>query len=105
MLAEPTGRGSDGASERVSSLITSRGGEIVKVDTWGRRRMAYPIKRNVDGYYTILRFRLEPRLTEEVDRNLRLMEQVLRHLVVHAEEVPSSRPIRKKVNVVQETKE
>ena len=62
------------ATERVSSLITNRGGEITKVDTWGRRRLAYPIRRHSDGYYTVLRFNLEPGQTVELERNLRLTE-------------------------------
>ena len=89
------------ATERVTSLITNRGGEITRTDTWGRRRMAYPIRRHPDGFYTVLRFRLEPRLTDELDRNLRINEQVLRHLIVHATEVPPPRTIRR-VNVVEE---
>jgi small subunit ribosomal protein S6 len=92
------------ATEHVSSLITNRGGEITKVDTWGRRRLAYPIRRHLDGYYTIIRFKLEPNLTDELDRNLRLTEQVLRHLIVRAEEVPAPRTIRR-VSVAEETKE
>jgi small subunit ribosomal protein S6 len=93
-------------TERINTLITNRGGEITKVDTWGRRRMAYPIRRHVDGYYTIMRFRLESHLTEELDRNLRLTEQVMRHLIVRAEEVPTPRPvIRRQAVVVEETKE
>ena len=75
------------AAERVTSLITNRGGEITKVDTWGRRRMAYPIRHQLDGLYTVMRFRLEANLTDELDRNLRLNESVLRHLIVRAEEV------------------
>jgi small subunit ribosomal protein S6 len=97
--------GVQAATERVSSLITTRGGEITKVDTWGRRRMAYPIRRHIDGYYTVMRFRLEANLTDELERNLRLTEPVLRHLVVRAEEVPApARPVRS-VSVVEETKE
>ena len=92
------------ATERVSSLITNRGGEITKVDTWGRRRMAYPIRHQLDGYYTVMRFRLEANLTDEVDRNLRLNEAVMRHLIVRAEEVPPPRTIRR-VSVVEEPKE
>ena len=92
------------ATERVSSLITNRGGEITKVDTWGRRRLAYPIRRHADGYYTVLRFNLEPDQTVELERNLRLTEPVLRHIIVHAEEVPPPRTIRR-VAVVEETKE
>ena len=92
------------ATERVSSLITNRGGEITKTDPLGRRRLAYPIRRHLDGYYTVLRFKLEPNLTAELDRSLRLTEQVLRHIIVHAEEVPPPRTIRR-VAVVEETKE
>jgi small subunit ribosomal protein S6 len=92
------------AVERVSSLVTNRGGEITKLDNWGRRRLAYPIRRHLDGYYTIFRFKLEPGLTAELDRSLRLSEQVLRHIIVHAEEVPPPRTIRR-VPVAEETKE
>jgi small subunit ribosomal protein S6 len=83
------------ATERVSSLITNRGGEITKVDSWGRRRLAYPIRRHMDGYYTVLRFNFEPGQTVELDRNLRLTEPVLRHIIVHAEDVPPPRTIRR----------
>jgi len=83
------------ATERVSSLITNRGGEITKADTWGRRRLAYPIRRHMDGYYTVLRFNFEPGQTVDLDRNLRLTEQVLRHIIVHAEDVPPPRTIRR----------
>jgi small subunit ribosomal protein S6 len=83
------------ATERVSSLITNRGGEITKVDAWGRRRLAYPIRRHMDGFYTVLRFNFEPGQTVELDRNLRLTEQVLRHIIVHAEDVPPPRTIRR----------
>jgi len=92
------------ATERVNGMITNRGGEITKVDTWGRRRLAYPIRHHLDGFYTVMRFKLEANLTEELDRNLRLTEQVMRHLIVHAEEVPAPRPIRR-VSVVEESKE
>ena len=91
-------------TERINGLITNRGGEITKVDNWGRRRMAYPIRRHPDGLYTVLRFRLDANLTDELDRNLRLTEQVLRHLIVRAEEVPAPRTVRP-VAVVRETKE
>ena len=96
--------GTTTATERVSSLISNRGGEITKVDRWGRRRLAYPIRRHIDGYYNVLRFKFEPNLTAELYRNLRLNEQVLRHIIVRAEEVPPPRTIRR-VAVVEEPKE
>ena len=92
------------ATERVTTLITNRGGEITKTDTWGRRRLAYPIKRHMDGYYTILRFNFDPQVTDELDRSLRLNEQVLRHIIVHAVDVPPPRTIRR-VREVEPPKE
>ena len=102
-VAEAGGR--DASLELLTGVVTARGGTLLKVDHWGRRRMAYPIRRHVDGYYTIMRFRLESQLTEELDRNLRLTEQVMRHLIVRAEEVPTPRPVRRQAVVVEETKE
>lgn len=68
--------------ERVRGYISSRGGEVHSLEPWGRRRMAYPIERHADGIYHIARISLSPDQTLDVDRALKLNEQVLRHLIV-----------------------
>lgn len=70
------------ALQRVQDQITARGGEIQKVDTWGRRRMYFPIKHLRDGQYVIYTFNAEPRRVTEVEQSWRISEDVLRHLVV-----------------------
>jgi small subunit ribosomal protein S6 len=70
------------ATQRVQDQITARGGEIQKVDTWGRRRMYFPIKHLRDGHYVIYTFNAEPRRVTEVEQSWRISEDVLRHLVV-----------------------
>jgi small subunit ribosomal protein S6 len=69
-------------TERVRGYITSRGGEIQSLEPWGRRRLAYPIRRREEGVYHVAHISLSPEQTVELDRVLRLNEQVLRHLIV-----------------------
>lgn len=66
--------------ERTKDLITKRGGEIVNVDVWGRRRLAYPIAKKVEAYYVVVSFAGNPQeaALSEVTRALRLNERVLR---------------------------
>ncbi len=70
------------ATQRVQDQITARGGEIQKVDTWGRRRMYYPVKHLRDGHYVVYTFNADPRRVTELEQSWRISEEVLRHLVV-----------------------
>jgi small subunit ribosomal protein S6 len=76
-----------GAVERVSTAITTRGGEIDEVQPWGRRRLAYPIRRQVEGTYVLTNLRLEPARTRELESTLMISEDVLRHLLVRRDEL------------------
>lgn len=85
MFILPTGLDEEvatAATERVRSYVTNRGGDIQRFEVWGRRRLAYPIERHLDGVYHIAHFTMDPGQADELDRNLRLNEQVLRHLIV-----------------------
>ena len=68
--------------DRVSQLVQTNGGAVVKVNAWGRRRLAYPIERHRDGLYYFLDLSLTPQTVLEVDRNLKVTEEVIRHLIV-----------------------
>jgi len=70
------------ALERVSQLITSKGGVVEQVDRWGKRKLAYPIKRFTEGNYVLTQFKIDPQLTAELEANLRISEEILRHLLV-----------------------
>jgi small subunit ribosomal protein S6 len=69
------------ATERVRSYVTSRGGEVQSLEPWGRRRLSYPIQRYHEGNYHIAHFTLGPDQALELDRNLKLNEQVIRHMI------------------------
>ena len=72
--------------DRVHGLIKERGGEIKNVDRWGRRRLAYPIERQTEGYYCITQFTLDPQSVREIESSLDLAEDIMRHLVLRMEE-------------------
>lgn len=93
-----------GAVEQIAGYITTAGGsvsETLRESPWGRRRLAYPIRhsgRDVrDGFYTVYHFEIEPGKIEDVERELRLNDLVIRYLVTHftpkpVEELAESEP-------------
>ena len=68
--------------ERLQQSITGRGGEVVDMNQWGRRRLAYPIKRHLEGNYIVSQIRLDPTEIEPLEGSLRISEEVLRHMIV-----------------------
>ncbi len=73
------------AIEKVNTLIGKLGGQIAEVNQtapWGKRRLAYPIEKHNDGFYVITNLKLEPAQTGELERSMRLNEEILRHLLI-----------------------
>jgi small subunit ribosomal protein S6 len=77
---------------RIGGLVTQRGGTVENVDTWGRKRLAYPIGRFRDGFYILNRLQLPPNAATEIERALKLTESVLRHLLVRSEGLSAPAP-------------
>lgn len=73
--------------DRIHAFIQEQGGAIKNVDQWGRRRLAYPIRRKQEGYYVVTHFSLDPQAIRALEGTLELAEEVLRHLVTRLEEV------------------
>ncbi len=71
--------------ERVQGFITEQGGEVKEVDTWGRRRLAYPIEGFEEGSYVVAQLNLDPEGVRALESNLHLSDDVIRHLVVKPE--------------------
>jgi len=67
--------------ERVAQIITNNRGQVVRVNAWGRRRMAYPIQRFRDGLYFFYDLILDPSTIAEIERNIRVNEDIIRHLM------------------------
>ena len=67
--------------ERIGLIVKNYDGQVVKVNQWGRRRLAYPIEHHRDGYYVFIDMILTPETVLELDRTLKVSEEVMRHLV------------------------
>jgi small subunit ribosomal protein S6 len=67
--------------ERVTTIITNHGGQVVRVNAWGRRRLAYPIQRFRDGLYFFFDLMLDPSTIADIERNLRVNEDIIRQLM------------------------
>ena len=72
--------------DKVGNFVSEKGGSVVEVNQWGRKKLAYPIERFEEGNYIFVRLKLEPMVTKELEENLRLSEKVLRHLLIKAGE-------------------
>ena len=75
----------NGVVDRVKSWITDSGGSVEKVDLWGKRRMAYIIRKQREGQYALVEAEMAPSFTGELERNLRFLEPVMRFLITAAE--------------------
>ena len=67
--------------ERIEQIVNNFGGQIMRVNQWGRRRLAYPIEHHRDGLYVFIDMILTPETVTELDRTLKVSEEVLRHLI------------------------
>ncbi len=67
--------------ERIEQIVARYDGQVLKVNQWGRRRLAYPIEHQRDGFYVFIDTILTPETVSELDRTLRVSEEVLRHLI------------------------
>lgn len=66
--------------EAVKEIIAAEG-EVGNVDVWGMRKLAYPINKKSEGYYVVIEFKAEPTLPKELDRRLKISDNVMRHLI------------------------
>ena len=68
--------------DKFNGIITANGGEIVKVDEWGKRRLAYPIDYKNEGYYVLVNFQSEPEFPKELDRLYNINDAILRSIII-----------------------
>lgn len=72
--------------DKFLKVITNDGGSIENVDIWGKRRLAYEIQKKNEGIYAVVNFTATSEATQELDRQLKLNEQIMRTKVLRAEE-------------------
>ena len=70
-----------GAVEKIQGWVTEAGGTVEKVDIWGRRRLAYIIRKQREGQYVLLNLAIILKSTSDLERNIRSLEPVMRHML------------------------
>jgi len=70
------------AVDRIAKAVAPTGGEVTGFDRWGRKRLAYELGHQHEAYYVVVRFKAEPSAQVELDRTLKLADEVIRHKVL-----------------------
>ena len=85
----------DQIAERVTDVISRLEGKLLKAENWGKRRLAYPVKKQQAGYYIYVRYLGYADMVHEIERNLRMLEPVIKYITVKIEEDvnPDARPV------------
>ncbi len=72
----------NGVIEKFENLVKNNGGNLEKIDRWGKKRLAYEVKDFLDGYYCIFYIDAEPAVIDELDRIMKITDEILKHLIV-----------------------
>ena len=86
-IVEPTLEESEktAAVDAVKGILAEHG-EITKADVWGMKKLAYPIQKKNEGYYVVVEFKANPDFPKELDRRLKISDNVIRHIIVNKDD-------------------
>lgn len=91
--------------ERYSAIITGRKGILVKVEKWGKRKLAYEIKKHLRGYYILLDFAGQTDVVNEMERNFKIDDKILKYMTIKKEDVADLKVLETEINLpAKETK-
>ena len=71
--------------EKVKGWITESGGSVAKTDFWGKRKLAFVVRKQTEGQYVLLKIQMDPAFSATLERNLRFLEPVIRFLICNLE--------------------
>ena len=89
-------------AERFSSVLAEQGGEVARREYWGLKNMAYRIKKNRKGHYTMLHIDAPPAAVQEMERTMRISEDVLRYMSMRVDELPEGPSIMMQTRAARE---
>jgi small subunit ribosomal protein S6 len=79
--------------KRVENLVTRLGGEILKTERWGKKRLAYEVNKHRYGFYVLLRLRTNSAILPELERHYRLTEGIIKSIVIRLRAEPKEEPV------------
>ncbi len=85
--------------ERYSAIITGRKGILVKVEKWGKRKLAYEIKKHLRGYYILLDFASQTDVVNELERNFKIDDKILKYMTIKKEDVADLKVLETEINL------
>ncbi|ABO51808.1 SSU ribosomal protein S6P [Desulforamulus reducens MI-1] len=68
--------------EKFKSVVEEKGAEVTKLDKWGKRRLAYEINKIKEGIYVLMQFKAEPAASAELDRVMKINDDIVRHMII-----------------------
>jgi len=71
---------------KFENLLQANGATVEKVDRWGKRRLAYEVKEHAEGYYYLMFFSAEPKVIAELDRVMKITDEILKHMIIKEDE-------------------
>ncbi|AOH38824.1 30S ribosomal protein S6 [Dialister pneumosintes] len=74
------------AVQLVQDTVKRIGGTVDKVDEWGKRTLAYEVKKQREGYYVVVNFQADPAQITELDRIIKIREEIIRHIIIKLED-------------------
>lgn len=72
----------DEGLKKVEDLVTKNSGSIIKTEQWGKKRLAYPVKKHIYGYYVLMQLDAPPKLISDLERHYRLTENIIKYLTL-----------------------
>ena len=78
--------------DKVGEFIKKAGGEVLKVDNWGKKKLAFEVKKQKKGYYVLLNFRMKTAAIGELERILKLTDPVIKFLIIRLDKEPALNP-------------
>jgi len=72
--------------ERFKGIVEQYNGEVINLEKWGKRRLAYEIEKYRDGLYILMNFKGTSEISDELDRLLKINESVLRHIIIREDD-------------------
>ena len=82
----------DQMSEKFGGIIDGLGGRVVKVDKWGKRKLAYKVKKRMKGNYVLLVFHGDDKVTAELERVIKLDDRVIKYLTIKVDKPAEDKP-------------
>ncbi|MBN1829737.1 MAG: 30S ribosomal protein S6 [Deltaproteobacteria bacterium] len=91
--------------ERYGAIVQKGRGLVVRIDIWGKRRLAYPIQKRSDGFYVLINYVSESAVVSELERNLRIDDRILRHQTVKLADTVDMAEIEREIDEKRQKEE